>query len=223
MSINGCAKAASKAGLFSCPESGWRRHRTCDRLSLVILRPVSILRGSPNRGRIYIAERSHYSARMTPVEERIEILCKDDTRIAGHLWTAGGRQEGGSVIINPATGVVARYYHRYARFLASHGFDVITYDYRGIGLSRPQRLQDCGYRWRDWGELDFDAVLRFTRARRPERPASEAARRYSSRRHSAGSRWSRTSPATTIRSPIAPRRESNASSRTSIDRPPRQQ
>jgi predicted alpha/beta hydrolase len=170
MSINGCAKAASKAGLFSCPESGWRRHRTCDRLSLVILRPVSILRGSPNRGRIYIAERSHYSARMTPVEERIEILCKDDTRIAGHLWTAGGRQEGGSVIINPATGVVARYYHRYARFLASHGFDVITYDYRGIGLSRPQRLQDCGYRWRDWGELDFDAVLRFTRARRPESP-----------------------------------------------------
>ncbi len=47
----------------------------------------------------------------------------------------------GSVIINPATGVAARYYHYYARFLAEHGFDVLTYDYRGIGLSRPERLR----------------------------------------------------------------------------------
>lgn len=67
----------------------------------------------------------------------------------------------GTVIINPATGVLARYYHRYARFLAEHGFDVLTYDYRGIGASRPASLRGCGYRWRDWGELDFEAAIRF--------------------------------------------------------------
>ncbi len=65
------------------------------------------------------------------------------------------------VVINPATGVTARFYHRYARFLAERGFDVLTYDYRGIGLSRPKTLRGCGYRWRDWGELDFDAAVRF--------------------------------------------------------------
>ncbi|MBC4018953.1 alpha/beta fold hydrolase [Siccirubricoccus deserti] len=52
-------------------------------------------------------------------------------------------------------------YHRYAQFLARHGFHVLTYDYRGIGASRPPRLRGCGYRWRDWGTLDFDAALRF--------------------------------------------------------------
>jgi predicted alpha/beta hydrolase len=75
-----------------------------------------------------------------------------------------------SVVINPATGVLARYYHFYADFLAGQGFDVLTYDYRGIGLSRPERLRGCGFRWRDWGEQDFDAALRFMADRRPNLP-----------------------------------------------------
>jgi predicted alpha/beta hydrolase len=39
----------------------------------------------------------------------------------------------------------------------------LTYDYRGIGQSRPPSLRRCGYRWRDWGELDFDAAVRFVK------------------------------------------------------------
>jgi predicted alpha/beta hydrolase len=45
------------------------------------------------------------------------------------------------------------------RFLADAGLRVLTFDYRGIGQSRPQQLRTCGFRWRDWGELDFDEVL----------------------------------------------------------------
>lgn len=103
--------------------------------------------------------------------EPIEIVCQDGVVLGGHLWTAGGGQStGGTVIVNPATGVLARYYHYYARFLCVHGFDVLTYDYRGIGLSRPADLRRCGYRWRDWGEQDFDAVLRLAKARNPDAP-----------------------------------------------------
>lgn len=93
----------------------------------------------------------------------IDIHCPDGISLGGHLWRAGGGKAAGSIIINPATGVLARYYHRYARFLAVHGFDVLTYDYRGIGLSRPERLRRCGYRWRDWGRCDFEAAIRFMR------------------------------------------------------------
>lgn len=93
--------------------------------------------------------------------QALEITCRDGVRLHGHLWRAADGAAAGTVVINPATGVLARYYHRYARFLAGHGFDVLTYDYRGIGASRPGRLAGCGYRWRDWGERDFDAVLRF--------------------------------------------------------------
>lgn len=100
----------------------------------------------------------------------IRILCGDGVTLGGHWWTASGNAASAAIIVNPATGVLARFYHRYARFLSGHGFDVLTYDYRGIGGSRPERLKGCGYRWRDWGERDFDAALRFVRERRPELP-----------------------------------------------------
>lgn len=99
----------------------------------------------------------------------VELVCHDHTRLAGNLWPSRFASRA-SIVINPATGVAARYYHRYAAFLATHGFDVLTYDYRGIGQSRPTDLRTCGYRWRDWGELDFDAALRFMHAQAPSTP-----------------------------------------------------
>jgi len=102
------------------------------------------------------------------VRQPVTITCKDGVVLGGHLWLGAGSASVGSVVLNCATGVLASYYHRYAGFLASHGYDVLTYDYRGIGASRPERLQGCGFRWRDWGMRDFEAALRFIRAARPE-------------------------------------------------------
>ncbi len=104
-----------------------------------------------------------------PVGRPVALTCRDGVVLHGHFWPAHAAASG-SVIINPATGVPARYYHYYADFLARHGFDVLTYDYRGIGLSRPERLRACGFRWRDWGEQDFDAALRHMDAAHPGRP-----------------------------------------------------
>ena len=101
--------------------------------------------------------------------EPIEITCGDGYRLGGTLFV-GANTVRGSVIVNAATGVLARYYHYYARFLAEEGHAVVTYDYRGIGASRPPRLRRSGIRWRDWGELDFDAVVGWTRARYPDAP-----------------------------------------------------
>ncbi|GAB3121677.1 alpha/beta hydrolase family protein [Novispirillum itersonii] len=91
----------------------------------------------------------------------VGIPCRDGVTLGGHLFRTADLTPSGSILINCATGVLARYYHRYARFLAGHGFDVLTYDYRGIGLSRPARLRGSGIRWDHWGTLDCDAALRF--------------------------------------------------------------
>lgn len=96
----------------------------------------------------------------SPSHRPVTLHCDDGVRLYGHLWHGHGGPAG-RVIINSATGVLARFYHRYAAFLADHGFKVLTWDYRGIGLSRPASLRGCGYRWRDWGERDFAAALRF--------------------------------------------------------------
>lgn len=101
--------------------------------------------------------------------EPLVFECLDGVRLVGEVRRAAGRAEG-TVVINPATGVRADHYARYAAFVAARGFDVITYDYRGIGRSRPADLRRCGYRWADWGRFDFDAVVRFARARRSDLP-----------------------------------------------------
>jgi len=109
-------------------------------------------------------ERSGYLAHdgLQPVEGReITLRCKDGVSLRGHVWSGCADPRCGTAIINAATGVRARYYHYFARFLAEHGFVVVTYDYRGIGRSRPDRLRGCGFRWRDWGEHDFMAALDF--------------------------------------------------------------
>ncbi len=100
----------------------------------------------------------------------VAIACRDGVILGGHVWRGAEDAPNGTVIINPATGVLARYYHYFAGFLADHGFEVLTYDYRGIGLSRPVELKGCGYRWRDWGERDFEAAVDFMSTRRKAAP-----------------------------------------------------
>ena len=91
---------------------------------------------------------------------RTELTAADGVRLTGHWWRREGASPSATAIVNPATGVHARYYHRYAAYLAENGFGVLTYDYRGIGLSRPENLKGSTFTWRQWGEQDFDAALR---------------------------------------------------------------
>jgi len=79
------------------------------------------------------------------------------------------------VVINAATSVRCRYYARFAAFLHAHGFDVVTYDYRGIGESRPASLRGFEAGWIDWGRLDFEAALQFVLAEFPGQPIHVAA------------------------------------------------
>ena len=102
--------------------------------------------------------------------EPVTLQCSDGVTLIGHFWAHKGSHNPGIVVVNSATGVRAEYYHRYACFLTEWGFDVLTYDYRGIGLSRPWQLRRCGFRWRDWGERDCDAALRWAKSRCVDAP-----------------------------------------------------
>jgi predicted alpha/beta hydrolase len=93
--------------------------------------------------------------------EPFAIEAADGCTIRGFFWRhpPGESPTRPVVIINPATSVRCHYYARFAAFLFEAGFDVITYDYRGIGLSRPATLRGFDAGWIDWGRLDFEAVL----------------------------------------------------------------
>lgn len=62
-------------------------------------------------------------------------------------------------IISSATAVPRRFYRHFATALAEAGFITITYDYRGIGDSRPASLRGFDARTRDWALLDMAGVI----------------------------------------------------------------
>ncbi|HEY0655169.1 MAG TPA: alpha/beta fold hydrolase [Chryseosolibacter sp.] len=63
------------------------------------------------------------------------------------------------ILINSATGVKQKFYASFATFLAKEGYTVYTYDYRGIGHSRPKTLRGFKASMRDWGTWDYHTML----------------------------------------------------------------
>ncbi|MDO1585241.1 alpha/beta hydrolase family protein [Rhizobium oryzicola] len=92
----------------------------------------------------------------------VRFKAADGFELGGGFWRAeiaGHPAE--TVIINSATSVRCRYYARFASYLCRHGFNVLTYDYRGIGASGLSALKGFDADWADWGEKDFEAALQF--------------------------------------------------------------
>ena len=81
----------------------------------------------------------------------------------GDLSTAGH-----IVLIAPATGVLRRLYRAFAEFLATQGFGVVTWDWRGTGDSRPKSLRQFRTRMRDWGARDLAGVIEWASAHHPQ-------------------------------------------------------
>lgn len=82
----------------------------------------------------------------------------------------GDHSAGPWVVIAGATAVKQAYYARFAAWLSLQGCTVLTFDYRGIGDSRPGQLRGFEARLRDWGERDLEGVLRFSLKEKGSRP-----------------------------------------------------
>lgn len=99
----------------------------------------------------------------------VRIAAADGFQVAASEYVPNGPPRA-VVVISAATGVRRRYYDRFAQYLASRGFAVVTYDYRGVGDSAPRSLRGFRASMRDWGELDQPAVVAHARAWQPQAP-----------------------------------------------------
>lgn len=105
-----------------------------------------------------------------PAEElAVTVPATDGYALAGTCFRPASRITA-RVVIGPAVGVAQRYYAAFARALAERGFEVLTFDYRGIGGSAPPRLRGFEARMHDWGARDLAGALRWAFARAPELP-----------------------------------------------------
>lgn len=86
------------------------------------------------------------------------IAARDGYRLAASVFEPSGHAEN-VVLMNSATAVPRRYYRHFAAALADAGYHTLTYDYRGIGGSRPQRLRGFDASMRQWALSDMAGVI----------------------------------------------------------------
>ncbi|QNS41186.1 alpha/beta hydrolase [Chryseobacterium manosquense] len=72
------------------------------------------------------------------------------------------------LIINSATGVKQQVYFSFAKYMSQSGFTVITYDYSGIGESKPKKMKGFQSSMRTWGTRDFKTLTEFIKKEYPQ-------------------------------------------------------
>lgn len=75
------------------------------------------------------------------------------------------------VQFHAGTVIKKEFYIKFAKFLATQGFGVILFDYRGVGASRPKNLRGYAASISDWGRYDAPAVLEYTKNKYPQYPS----------------------------------------------------
>jgi predicted alpha/beta hydrolase len=93
--------------------------------------------------------------------QNVSIRAADGFELGGTLFPAEGTDT--VVIVHAATAVPHRFYRRFATYLQGKGWSVLTYDFRGIGDSRPPSLVGFNAKASDWGLLDMPAALQWVK------------------------------------------------------------
>jgi predicted alpha/beta hydrolase len=97
-------------------------------------------------------------------------LVAADGRHLAATWTEPSTPARAVAVIHSAAAVPRGYYGAFASWLASRGYAVLSYDYRGIGGSRrgatPKDLRDETAVMADWAVLDMSAAHAAAHARR---------------------------------------------------------
>ena len=90
------------------------------------------------------------------------IRTKDGCNIRMRVYAQEATQ-GKVILVGPSALATQAHYQEMALFLQSHGYAVITFDYRGVGLSAPNTLKGYRARLHQWAVQDIDAVIRYAR------------------------------------------------------------
>ncbi|MDP9954493.1 alpha/beta hydrolase family protein [Epilithonimonas hungarica] len=95
--------------------------------------------------------------------QSINIITEDNYSLSVHIFEPQNPNRK-ILLINSATGVKQQIYFSFAQFFSEHGFTVVTYDYRGIGLSKPDKMKGFEASMRIWGTRDYKAVTNYIKA-----------------------------------------------------------
>lgn len=90
---------------------------------------------------------------------------QDGYPLAADFYPHQGNKQPYPVLIAPATGIVKGFYRHFASYLSTLGYDVLSFDFRGIGASLHGDLDKSSASILDWGQSDLPAAVECLLAR----------------------------------------------------------
>ena len=90
--------------------------------------------------------------------QAVTLAAADGYRLAATRFPAAG-QPRGRIVVAGATAVPQGFYKRFAEYARARGYETLTFDYRGIGQSRPATLKGFRMELLDWARLDLAAAV----------------------------------------------------------------
>lgn len=91
--------------------------------------------------------------------QTISITCQDDYILQGTFYPKQTARDVFPILLSPATGILQRFYQAFAEWLTAQGYDVLSFDYRGIGQSLYEDVSKSTARIQDWGMYDLPAAI----------------------------------------------------------------
>lgn len=88
----------------------------------------------------------------------VRLIAGDGYVLGGNRYPATGPLRG-KLVVAGATAVPQGFYKRFAQFASSRGYETMTFDYRGIGHSRPTSLNGFRMNLLDWARQDLAAAV----------------------------------------------------------------
>lgn len=92
------------------------------------------------------------------------VLCSDGFPLGVTAFEAA-KPSSQLVLISPANGVPARFYFKFAQWLAEQGYTSVTWDWRGLGDSAPESARQFSATMLDWAARDQVAALNWAHER----------------------------------------------------------
>ncbi|MGE8652239.1 MAG: alpha/beta fold hydrolase [Acinetobacter gandensis] len=92
--------------------------------------------------------------------QHVQFSATDGYTLAGIQYTPALPIKA-QIVVSSATGVPQQFYRRFAEYAAALGYQVLTFDYRGIGQSAPQHLKGFEMSYLDWGKFDLSGAIEF--------------------------------------------------------------
>jgi predicted alpha/beta hydrolase len=97
----------------------------------------------------------------------VKVRALDGYELGGYFYDAKNPSPALVAVLHCGAGIRALRYRRFAAYLAESGIPTLSYDYRGIGVSRPRALRGFRASIEDWSEYDCGGAITWMRERYP--------------------------------------------------------